>query len=125
VIEGLQDMGAAGLTCSSCEMGSRGGLGVRIELDKVPARAAGLTPYELDAVGIAGADAGGLRAGGPGAGRGDSGEMGPEGARVGEVTAGGKLTVTRGGEVVAELPNSLLTDAAPIYDLPRSAAGLS
>src|SRR6202021_986342 len=46
-IVGIQDMGAAGLTCSTCEMGSRGGVGIEIELDRVPQRATGMTPYEI------------------------------------------------------------------------------
>src|SRR3989304_3422153 len=46
-IVGLQDMGAAGLTCSTCEMGARGGTGIEIELEKVPQREAGMTPYEI------------------------------------------------------------------------------
>src|SRR5258706_6485028 len=46
-IVGIQDMGAAGLTCSTCEMGSRAGTGVEIELDLVPQRATGMTAYEI------------------------------------------------------------------------------
>ncbi len=46
-IVGIQDMGAAGLTCSSFEMASRGGTGIEMDLDRVPQRAAGMTPYEL------------------------------------------------------------------------------
>ena len=46
-IVGIQDMGAAGLTCSTCEMGSRGGTGIEIELDRVPQRETGMTPYEI------------------------------------------------------------------------------
>jgi len=43
----IQDMGAAGLTSSSCEMASRGGVGMEIDLDKVPLREKGMTPYEI------------------------------------------------------------------------------
>src|SRR3990167_10146 len=46
-ILGIQDMGAAGLTCSSCEMGSRGGVGIEIEMDRVPQRETGMSPYEI------------------------------------------------------------------------------
>src|SRR5579862_4439692 len=46
-IVGIQDMGAAGLTCSTCEMGARGATGVEIELDRVPQRETGMTPYEI------------------------------------------------------------------------------
>lgn len=47
VVVGVQDMGAAGLTCSSCEMSAKGGTGMRIHADKVPARESGMTPYEI------------------------------------------------------------------------------
>src|SRR5216684_4307184 len=46
-IIGIQDMGAAGLTCSTCEMGARGGVGIEIELDRVPQRETGMTAYEI------------------------------------------------------------------------------
>src|SRR5206468_4072909 len=46
-IIGIQDMGAAGLTCSTCEMGARGGTRIEIELDRVPQRETGMTPYEI------------------------------------------------------------------------------
>ena len=46
-IVGIQDMGAAGLTCSTCEMGSRAGTGVEIDLALVPQRETGMTPYEI------------------------------------------------------------------------------
>src|ERR1700726_3874246 len=46
-IVGIQDMGAAGLTCSTCEMGSRGGTGIEIELDLVPQRETAMTAYEI------------------------------------------------------------------------------
>src|SRR5690348_5608328 len=46
-VVGIQDMGAAGLTCSTCEMGARGHVGLEIELDRVPQRETGMTPYEI------------------------------------------------------------------------------
>ena len=46
-VVGIQDMGAAGLTCSTCEMGARGNVGIEIELDLVPQRETGMTPYEI------------------------------------------------------------------------------
>src|SRR3989454_10700068 len=46
-IVGIQDMGAAGLTCSTCEMGARGGVGIEIELDLVPQRETGMNAYEI------------------------------------------------------------------------------
>src|SRR5207245_10932616 len=44
---GIQDMGAAGLTCSTTEMGSRGGAGIEIDVARVPQRESGMTPYEI------------------------------------------------------------------------------
>ena len=46
-VAGIQDMGAAGLTCSTCETASRGGTGIEIDLAKVPKRESGMTPYEI------------------------------------------------------------------------------
>ena len=46
-VVGIQDMGAAGLTCSTCEMGARGGVGLEVELDNVPQRETGMTAYEI------------------------------------------------------------------------------
>ena len=46
-VVGIQDMGAAGLTCSTCEMGARGGVGLEVELDHVPQRETGMTAYEI------------------------------------------------------------------------------
>ena len=47
VVAGIQDMGAAGITCSTCEMSAKGGCGMRLDLDRVPARESGMTAYEL------------------------------------------------------------------------------
>src|SRR6202044_1051647 len=46
-VVGIQDMGAAGLTCSTCEMGARGGVGIEVELDRVPQRETGMTAYDI------------------------------------------------------------------------------
>src|SRR5437764_9414421 len=46
-IVGIQDMGAAGLTCSTCEMGARGHVGIEIEMDRVPQRETGMSAYEI------------------------------------------------------------------------------
>src|SRR5207237_2052716 len=47
LVVGIQDMGAAGLTCSGCEMGARAGTGIELELDQVPQRETGMTAYEI------------------------------------------------------------------------------
>src|SRR4029453_14019612 len=112
-VVGIQDMGAAGLTCSTCEMGSRAGTGVEIDLQSVPQRETGITPYEIMLS--------------------ESQErmlLVIEGSReedifrvfrkweldvavIGRVTADGFLRIKDHGTIVAEIPNSALTDEAP------------
>ena len=115
---GIQDMGAAGLTCSTCEMGARGDLGLTVELDLVPQRETGMSSYEimlsesqermllvadkprarevLDVFEKWGLDA----------------------SIVGTVTAEPNMRITQHGELVANIPNKSLTDDAPLYHRP-------
>src|SRR5580692_3543489 len=115
---GIQDMGAAGLTCSTCEMGARGDLGLTVELDLVPQRETGMSSYEimlsesqermllvadkpraqevLDVFAKWGLDA----------------------SIVGTVTAVPNMVITQHGELVADIPNKALTDDAPLYHRP-------
>jgi phosphoribosylformylglycinamidine synthase len=117
-VVGIQDMGAAGLTCSTCEMGARGDLGLTVELNLVPQRETGMTSYEimlsesqermllvadkpraqevLDVFAKWGLDA----------------------SIVGTVTADPIMRITHNGELVAEIPNKSLTDDAPVYRRP-------
>jgi len=117
-IIGIQDMGAAGLTCSSAEMAGRGGLGIELDLDLVPRREASMTPYELMLsesqermliVATAGREA-------------EVEEVFQrwdlDVAVVGRVTDDGHLRVVSDGHVVANLPVTALTDEAPFYDRP-------
>ncbi len=115
---GIQDMGAAGLTCSTCEMGGRGGTGIEIDLQYVPQRASGMTPYEVM---LSESQERMLLV----AERGREQQVfavfrkwGLDAVEIGTVTADGRLRVKDHGEVVAEIPNSLLTDDAPLYDRP-------
>jgi phosphoribosylformylglycinamidine synthase subunit PurL len=117
-IIGIQDMGAAGLTCSTCEMGGRGGVGVEIELDRVPQRETGMTPYEIM---LSESQERMLLV----AERGREQEVfrvfekwGLDAVEVGKVTSGNKLRVLEHGKVVAEIPNQALTDDAPVYNRP-------
>jgi phosphoribosylformylglycinamidine synthase len=117
-IVGIQDMGAAGLTCSTCEMGSRGEVGIEIELDRVPQREIGMTPYELM---LSESQERMLLV----AEKGREEEVyrvfrkwGLQAAEIGVVTNDGKLRVRQGGEVVAEIPNRELADEAPLYHRP-------
>ena len=115
---GIQDMGAAGLTCSTCEMGARGELGVSIELDHVPQRATGMTAYEIM---LSESQERMLLV----ADKGREGEVlavfakwGLDASIVGTVTADDIMRVTHHGELVAEIPNKALTDDAPVYNRP-------
>ena len=118
LIVGIQDMGAAGLTCSSCEMGARGGTGIELDLDTVPQREANMTAYEImlsesqermllvadkgkekDAVAV-------------------FHKWGLDAVTVGRVTDDGLLRVRQHGKVVAEIPNRALADEAPVYERP-------
>jgi phosphoribosylformylglycinamidine synthase subunit PurL len=117
-IVGIQDMGAAGLTCSTCEMGGRGGVGIEIELDRVPQRETGMTPYEIMLsesqermllVAQKGRESEVFRV---------FEKWGLDAVEVGKVTTGNKLRVLEHGKVVAEIPNPALTDDAPVYKRP-------
>jgi phosphoribosylformylglycinamidine synthase II len=117
-IIGIQDMGAAGLTCSTCEMGGRGGVGIEIELDRVPQRETGMTAYEIMLsesqermllVAQKGREQEVFRV---------FEKWGLDAVEVGKVTTDDKLRVVHHGEVVAEIPNRALTDDAPVYKRP-------
>ena len=117
-IVGIQDMGAAGLTCSTCEMGARGGTGVEIELDRVPQRETGMTPYEIM---LSESQERMLLV----AQKGREDEVfrvfekwGLDAVEVGRVTREAKMRVLEHGQVVAEIPNAALTDDAPVYKRP-------
>ena len=115
---GIQDMGAAGLTCSSCEMAARAGNGIEIDLDLVPQRETGMSPYEImlsesqERMLIV-ADAGRER------------EVLDifkkwelDAVVIGKVTDDGRLVVKSKGLIVANIPNLPLADDAPIYSRP-------
>jgi len=115
---GIQDMGAAGLTCSTCEMGARGELGVSIELDLVPQRETGMSSYEIMLsesqermllVADAGREQEVLDV---------FAKWGLDASIVGTVTADDVMRVYHHGELIAEIPNKALTDEAPVYKRP-------
>jgi phosphoribosylformylglycinamidine synthase II len=117
---GIQDMGAAGLTCSTCEMGSRGGAGVDVDVSLVPQRETGMTPYEIM---LSESQERMLMV----VKRGREAEVERifekwdlHAVRVGQVTNDGILRVRNRDEVVAEIPNRSLTDDAPVYTRPMS-----
>jgi len=117
-IVGIQDMGAAGLTCSTCEMGARGGVGIEIELDLVPQRETGMTPYEIMLsesqermllVAEKGREDEVFRV---------FSKWGLDAVTIGRVTGTGRLRVLEHGKIVADIPNAALTDDAPLYNRP-------
>jgi phosphoribosylformylglycinamidine synthase subunit PurL len=117
-IVGIQDMGAAGLTCSTCEMGARGKVGLEIELDLVPQRETGMTPYEIMLsesqermllVAEKGREEEVFRV---------FQKWGLDAVQVGRVTNDGHMRVLEHGKVVADIPNEALTDDAPVYKRP-------
>jgi phosphoribosylformylglycinamidine synthase len=118
----IQDMGAAGLTCSAVEMGAKGDLGVTLDLDKVPCREEGMSAYEMmlsesqermlmvlkpekekEAEAI-------FR------------KWGLDFAVVGETTPTRRFIVRHGGDQMADLPIKELGDEAPVYDRPHTAS---
>ena len=117
---GVQDMGAAGLTCSTCEMGARGGAGVEIDVQYVPQRETGMTPYEIM---LSESQERMLLA----VKRGREAEVERifdkwdlHASRIGVVTEDALMRVKNHGEVVAEIPNTALVDDAPVYDRPTA-----
>ncbi len=120
-IVAIQDMGAAGLTSSSSEMASHGGLGIELDLDKVPLREASLTPYEIllsesqERMLIV-------------AERGREAELQAvfkkwdlHAVVIGHVTDDHRWRMRWHGQVVADLPIGALADDAPVYDRPAAA----
>ena len=117
-IVGIQDMGAAGLTCSTCEMGARGGVGLDVELDLVPQRETGMSAYEIMLsesqermllVAIKGREDEVLRV---------FAKWGLDAVIVGTVQPLPRLRIRHHGELVADIPNQSLTDDAPLYHRP-------
>lgn len=119
-IVGIQDMGAAGLTSSSCEMGSRGGVGIEIDLDLIPQRETGMTAYEML---LSESQERMLLV----AEKGREGEVfqvfrkwGLDAVTIGIVTDDGLLRVRHQGRVEAEIPNHAIAEEAPKYDRPHT-----
>jgi phosphoribosylformylglycinamidine synthase len=115
VIVGIQDMGAAGLTCSTCELGGRGGVGLEIELDLVPQRETGMSSYEIM---LSESQERMLLV----AEKGREEEVfavfrkwGLDAVAVGRVIGENTMRVLHHGIAVAEIPNQALTDDAPLY----------
>jgi phosphoribosylformylglycinamidine synthase subunit PurL len=117
-IIGIQDMGAAGLTCSTCEMGARGQVGIEIEMDRVPQRETGMSAYEIM---LSESQERMLLV----AQKGREEEVyrvfrkwGLDAVEVGRVIGENRMRVLQHGELVADIPNTALTDDAPVYHRP-------
>ena len=117
----IQDMGAAGLTSSSSEMASRGGLGIEIDLARVPQRETGMTPYEIM---LSESQERMLLV----AERGREREVfavfhkwGLDAVEIGKVTEDGKLRVLNHGHVAAEIPAHAIAEEGPRYERPIAA----
>ncbi len=114
-VAGIQDMGAAGLTCSTCETASRGGTGVEIDLAKVPKRETGMTPYEIllsesqERMLII------ARRGKEDVVRRVFEKWDVPCAEIGRVTDDGMMRVLNNGSMAAEIPAKPLADEAPLY----------
>ena len=114
-VAGIQDMGAAGLTCSTCETASRGGTGVEIDLAKVPKRETGMTPYETllsesqERMLII------AKQGKEDVVRRIFEKWDVPFAEIGRVTDDGMMRVRNNGTVAAEIPAKPLADEAPLY----------
>ncbi len=117
-IVGIQDMGAAGLTCSTCEMGARGGVGLDVELDLIPQRETGMSAYEIMLsesqermllVAEKGRENEVLRV---------FEKWGLDAVIAGTVKPEPRLRIRHHGVLVADIPNQSLTDDAPLYHRP-------
>ncbi|HEY7413088.1 MAG TPA: phosphoribosylformylglycinamidine synthase subunit PurL [Vicinamibacteria bacterium] len=117
-VVGIQDMGAAGLTCSTSEMGARAGTGIVIDVARVPKRETGMSAYEVMLsesqermllVVEKGREAEVQRVF-------EKWDLHAE--PIGSVTGDGRLRVLDGGAPAADVPNAALTDEAPLYDRP-------
>jgi phosphoribosylformylglycinamidine synthase len=114
-VAGIQDMGAAGLTCSTCETASRGGTGVEIDLAKVPKREPGMTPYEIllsesqERMLII------AKRGRESVVREIFEKWDVPCAEIGRVTDDGMMRVRSNGSLAAEIPAKPLADEAPLY----------
>ncbi|MFD0694389.1 phosphoribosylformylglycinamidine synthase subunit PurL [Paenibacillus sp. GCM10027628] len=118
IVLGIQDMGAAGLTCSSAEMASKAGNGMELYLDEVPQREEGMTAYEMM---LSESQERMLFVVEPkheAQAKGIFERWGLHCAKVGKVTDDGRLRLIHHGEVVGDMPVGALVDECPVYNKP-------
>ena len=114
----IQDMGAAGLTCSSVEMVSKGGTGLELDLDRVPTREVGMTPYEIMLSESQERMLMVLEPGSEDSARKVFEKWQLDFAIVGRITDTGRMVLKSGNTIVGDLPVGPLVDDAPIYERP-------
>lgn len=114
----IQDMGAAGLTCSSLEMASKGELGIEMHLENVPMREDGMTPYEIMLSESQERMLMVLKPGHEDVVYGIMKKWGLACATIGTLTDTGRMVLKMHGETVCDIPVAPLSDAAPVYDRP-------
>jgi phosphoribosylformylglycinamidine synthase len=114
----IQDMGAAGLTSSSAEMGDKGGSGIELDLDKVPQREANMTAYEMMLSESQERMLAVLKPGREGQAEAIFKKWELDFAVIGVTTNTNRLVVKHKGKVEADMPITALSDAAPIYERP-------
>ena len=115
-IIGIQDMGAAGITCSSFEMASKGGMGVELNLDKVPQREVGMTPYEMMLSESQERMLMVLKPGAEETAKKVFEKWQLDFAVIGTLTDTGRMVLRHGGKIVGDLPIDPLAEASPEYD---------
>ncbi len=118
LIVGIQDMGAAGLTCSTTEMAAKGGMGIVVDLDKVPQREAGMTPYEIL---LSESQERMLLVARPenvGAVQEVFAKWDLDAPVIGEVVEGGRARISFKGEVVVDIPVDAVVNLCPAYTRP-------
>ena len=114
----IQDMGAAGLTCSAVEMGDKGGLGIKLQLDQVPQREQAMTAYEMMLSESQERMLMVLKPSMEGEARAIFEKWDLDFAIVGETIAEDRFLILQGNDVKADLPLSKLSSSAPEYDRP-------
>src|ERR1700740_201458 len=119
-IVAIQDMGAAGLTSSSVEMASKGGGGIRLDMNQVPCRETGMTPYEMMLSESQERMLMVLKPGREGEAEAIFRKWELDFAVIGEVTDTGRMELVWNGEMVADIPLGPLADDAPCYERPHA-----
>ncbi len=117
-IVAIQDMGAAGLTSSSVEMASKGGAGIRLDMNRVPCRETGMTPYEMMLSESQERMLMVLEPGREAEAEAIFRKWELDFAVIGEVTDTGHMVLEFDGEVVCDIPLGPLADEAPLYERP-------